>query len=150
MPSPLLARVPAIKGWSIPFEDPVPGMTTLRDAANCIQKLPKAKQAEPHWQAAVAALILAAEGKGPLLHARVGMLRAMNHGVERVFRTDRKATHWGKRELKRKPPLLMIVSSTKVAESSMTSACLRRSMASRVPQRCATRRSTTLVSNTMY
>jgi hypothetical protein len=47
------------------------------------------------------ALILAAEGKGPLLHARVGMLRAMNHGVERVFRSDRKDTHWGKRKLKR-------------------------------------------------
>jgi hypothetical protein len=38
-----------------------------------------------HWQAAVDdALIMAAEGRGPLLHARVGMLRAMNHGVERV------------------------------------------------------------------
>ena len=35
--------------------------------------------------AAIEALILAAEGRGPLLHARVGMLRAMNHGRERVF-----------------------------------------------------------------
>jgi hypothetical protein len=28
---------------------------------------------------------MAAERRGPLLHARVGMLRAMNHGVERMF-----------------------------------------------------------------
>jgi hypothetical protein len=87
--------------WSENFEDPTPGMTTLRDAADYIQKLSKAKQAEPHWQAAVEALIMAAEGRGPLLHARVGMLRAMNHGAERVFRSDRKETHWGKRKLKR-------------------------------------------------
>jgi hypothetical protein len=43
---------------------------------------------------------MAAEGRAPLLHARVGMLRAMNHGVERVY-SDRKETHWGKRKLKR-------------------------------------------------
>jgi hypothetical protein len=66
-----------------------------------IQQLPKAKQQLPHWQAAVEALIMAAEGRGPLLHARVGMLRAMNHGVERVFNSDRKDTHWGKRKLAR-------------------------------------------------
>jgi hypothetical protein len=44
---------------------------------------------------------MAAEGRGPLLHARVGMLRAMNHGVERVFDPDRKDTNWGKRKMKR-------------------------------------------------
>jgi hypothetical protein len=44
---------------------------------------------------------MAAEDRGPLQHARVGMLRAMNYGVERVFRSDRKETHWGKRKLKR-------------------------------------------------
>lgn len=66
--------------WNRRFEDPVPGLTTLRDAANYIERLPKAKQKLPHWQAAIEALILAAEGKGPMLHARVGMLRAMNFG----------------------------------------------------------------------
>ena len=29
--------------------------------------------------------------------ARIGMLRATNHGVERVFNPDRKDTRWGKR-----------------------------------------------------
>jgi hypothetical protein len=33
----------------------------------------------PRWQAATEALIMAAEDRGPLLHARVGMLRALNH-----------------------------------------------------------------------
>ena len=79
----------------------MPGMTTLQDAADHILKLPKAIEQLPYWQAAVEPLILAAEGRGPLLHARVGMLRAMNHGRERIFRTDRTEMHWGKRKLKR-------------------------------------------------
>jgi hypothetical protein len=44
---------------------------------------------------------LAAEGRGPLMHARVGVLRALNRNVERVFNPDRKEPHWGKRKLKR-------------------------------------------------
>ena len=66
--------------WSREFDDPVPGMASLRDAAEYITRLPKPEQAKPHWQAAIEALIMAAEGTGPLLHARVGMLRALNHG----------------------------------------------------------------------
>ena len=66
--------------WSRKFDDPIPGMVTLRDAAEYITRLPKAKQAEPQWQAAAEALLMAAEGRGPILHARVGMLRALNHG----------------------------------------------------------------------
>jgi hypothetical protein len=53
--------------WSDEFEDPISGLQTLHDAANYIQKLPKAQQQLPHWQAATEALILAAESKGPLL-----------------------------------------------------------------------------------
>jgi hypothetical protein len=66
--------------WSRPFDDPIPGIRTLRDAADHIMKLPKAEQAKPHWQAAIEAVIMAAEDRGPMLHARVGMLRAMNYG----------------------------------------------------------------------
>jgi hypothetical protein len=87
--------------WSTAFEDPIPGLRTFRDAANYIQRLPKAEQDLPHWQAAIEALMMAAEDRAPLLHARVGMLRAMHYGAERVFRSDRKETHWGKRKLKR-------------------------------------------------
>jgi hypothetical protein len=93
-------------GWSREFEDPIPlrkgrQLVTLKDAAAYIMKLPKAEQNAVEWQAATEALIMAAEGRGPLLHARVGMLRAMNHGVERVFNPDRKDTHWGKGKLAR-------------------------------------------------
>jgi hypothetical protein len=66
--------------WSREFEDMVPGLRTLRHAANYIKRLPKSEQVLPHWQAAVEALIMAAEDKGPLLHARIGMLRALNYG----------------------------------------------------------------------
>jgi hypothetical protein len=41
-------------------------------------KLSKADRDLPEWQAAGEALIMAAENRGPLLHARVGMLRGLN------------------------------------------------------------------------
>ena len=74
---------------------------TLRDAADYIMKLPKAEQDLEEWQAAIEALLMAAEDRGPLMHARIGMLRALNRHVERVFNPSRKDTHWGKRKLKR-------------------------------------------------
>jgi hypothetical protein len=47
-------------------------------------------------------LIRAAEGSPAwLMMARIAVLKAMNHGRERVFRSDRKETHWGKRKVKR-------------------------------------------------
>jgi hypothetical protein len=73
---------------------------TLRDAADYIMKLPKAELDIEEWQAAVEALIMAAEGRGPMMHSRIGVLRALNRDVEGVF-TDRKDLHWGKRKLKR-------------------------------------------------
>jgi hypothetical protein len=36
-----------------------------------------------------------------MLHVRIGMLRAMDRGKERVCRTDHKEQHWSKRTLKR-------------------------------------------------
>jgi hypothetical protein len=76
-------------------------LVTLRDAADYIMKLPKVEQNLEPWQTAVEALIMAAEDRGPLMHARIGMLRALNRNVERVFNSSRKDTHWGKRKLKR-------------------------------------------------
>ena len=57
---------------------------TLRDAADYIMKLPKAEQDLEEWQAAIEALLMAAEDRGPLMHARIGMLRALNRHVARV------------------------------------------------------------------
>jgi hypothetical protein len=46
---------------------------------------------------------MAAEDRGPLMHARIGMMRALNRHVERTFNPSRKAKtpHWGRRKLKR-------------------------------------------------
>lgn len=92
--------------WSRKFDEPIPllrnrKLVTLKDAAKYIQRLPKAEQTAPEWQAATEALIMAAEDKGPLMHARIGVMRALNRNVERVFNPDRKDPHWGKRKLKR-------------------------------------------------
>jgi len=64
-------------------------------------KLPKAEQDLPEWQTAVACLICAAEGRDFMMHARIGVLRALNRNVERTFDSSRKDTHWGKRKRKR-------------------------------------------------
>jgi hypothetical protein len=94
------------KGWSRPFDDPIPPprgrqLVTLQDAGNYITKLPKAEHATAEWQAAMQALILVAESGGPTMLARIGVMRALNRHIERVFNSDRKETHWGKRKRKR-------------------------------------------------
>ena len=94
------------KGWQRRFDDSIPlpdGRTllTLRDAADFITSLPKAEQNLEPWQTAIEALIMAAEGRGPVMHSRIGMMRALNQHVERMFNPDRKDSRWGKRKLKR-------------------------------------------------
>jgi hypothetical protein len=92
--------------WSSPFEDPIPlrrgrQLVTLRDAAEYITKLPKAEHDAPEWQAAMEALLLVVELGGPTMFARIGIVRALNRHVERVFNPDHKDHHWGKRKLAR-------------------------------------------------
>jgi hypothetical protein len=91
--------------WARPFDDPIllPGgreRLTLRDAAACIMKLPRGEQHLEEWQTATEALITAAEDRGPLMHARIGVLRGLNRNIERTL-ADRKEMTWGKRKLKR-------------------------------------------------
>jgi hypothetical protein len=38
---------------------------------------------------------------GPTMFARIGIMRALNRHVERVFNPDRKDNHWGRRKLAR-------------------------------------------------
>lgn len=96
-----------MKGWRRRFEDPIPlplvgrMLFTLEDAAGYMLKLSKAEHALPEWQAAGEAVIMAAEGRGPLMHARIGMLRALNRNVERVFNPDRKEPKWTRAKLLR-------------------------------------------------
>jgi hypothetical protein len=92
--------------WDQPFFEPIPlpkgkPLATLRDAALYITKLPKAEHDAEEWQAAMQALILVSEHDGPTMFARIGVMRALNRYVERVFDSSRKEKHWGRRKLAR-------------------------------------------------
>ena len=94
------------KGWSREFDDPVDlprgrRLVTLQDAGNYITKLPKAEHSAPEWQAAMQALILVATRGGPTMLARIGFMRALHRNEARVFNSDRKDKHWGRRKLAR-------------------------------------------------
>jgi hypothetical protein len=84
--------------WERPFDQPIllpsgPPARTLRDAANYIKKLQKSERDVREWRLAIQMLIDAAEDRGPMLFAKMGMDRALNRKVERVFKHDRKNTH---------------------------------------------------------
>ena len=54
------------------------------DAQGCSglhQGLPKKAHDTPHWQLAMEQLIDAAEGRNFAMHARIAVLRALNHGL---------------------------------------------------------------------
>ena len=75
----------AARGWSRPFDDPVPlpnggKLHTLRDAASYITKLPKHEHDAPAWRAAIEALMLVAEHGGDTMLRRIGIMRALYPG----------------------------------------------------------------------
>jgi hypothetical protein len=81
--------------WSRKFDEPIPlpkgrQLVTLKNAGNYITKLPKAEHDADEWQAAMRALLPVAELGGPTMFARIGVMRALNRNVERVFNPDRK------------------------------------------------------------
>jgi hypothetical protein len=87
--------------WSRKFDEPIPlpkerQLVALKDAGTYIAKLPKAEHTAAEWQAAMEALILVATLGGPTMFARIGIMRAFNRHVERVFNPDRKDHHWGR------------------------------------------------------
>jgi len=45
--------------------------------------------------------MLVADRGGPTMFARIGVMRALNRHVERVFDPSPKEKHWGKRKLAR-------------------------------------------------
>jgi hypothetical protein len=53
------------------------------------------------WQAAMQALLLVTEHDGPAMFARIGVMKALNCHVERVFDPSRKDTQWGRPKLAR-------------------------------------------------
>jgi hypothetical protein len=79
--------------WDRPFDQPVPlpsgpPARTLRDAANYIKKLPKLEHDTPEWRLAVQMLIDAAEDRGPMLFAKMGIDRALTRQTEDVVNPD--------------------------------------------------------------
>jgi hypothetical protein len=57
---------------------------TLRDAADYATSLPKKESDLPEWQAAIEVLMLASRGD-PTMMARIGVMKALNRHVVRVF-----------------------------------------------------------------
>lgn len=93
--------------WKRRFEDPVELpmgkiALTLKDAGDYITKLPDGQHKHPKWQAAMRVLIEAAEDRGPMMHARIGMLQALQKDLEPKFGPGKRvtpATKWGRRKL---------------------------------------------------
>jgi hypothetical protein len=81
-----------VAAWARLFDDPIlpPGgreLLTLRDAADYITSLPKAAQQLEEWQTAIECLIGATEDRDYMMHARIGVLRALNRHVERTLQS---------------------------------------------------------------
>jgi hypothetical protein len=88
----------ADRGWQRRFDESIPlprgrQLVTLEDAGKYITKLPKSEHDAAEWQAAMEALILVATSGGPTMFARIGIMRALNRHVERVFDPSRKDHH---------------------------------------------------------
>jgi len=95
--------------WDTAFDEPVElpnGKTarTLRDAGEYIAKLPKAEHEQKAWQTAMYCLIEAAEKRGPISFARMGMLQAIYKDDEPLFGPGKrvaKEPHWSRRKFAR-------------------------------------------------
>jgi hypothetical protein len=66
-----------------------------------VTKLPKNEADTAEWQVAIESLMLVATLGGPTMFARIGVMRALNRHVDRVFNPSRKDKHWGRRKLAR-------------------------------------------------
>ena len=69
--------------WDAKFDEPIPlpdggALTTLRDAATYIEALPAAEQRHPKVQAAIHVLLQAADHGGPMIFARIGVMRMLS------------------------------------------------------------------------
>ena len=60
-------------------------LLTLEDAGAYITQLPKADQQLDEWQIAIEARWLVVKQNGPTMFARIGVMKALNRHVERVF-----------------------------------------------------------------
>jgi hypothetical protein len=86
-------------GWSAPLDKefvPPKGkpIKTLADARDYLLKLPKSRHKEDDVQAAIEAVLLAADGRGPVLHATAGIGLVLNgrSGIQ-LPKSSRRACH---------------------------------------------------------
>jgi len=82
-------------GWGRELDEPsrcrkAASSFFLRDAANYSTALPAKEATLAKWRAAIEALILVADLGGPTMFARIGVVRALNRNVERVFNSSGK------------------------------------------------------------
>jgi hypothetical protein len=88
------------KGWRRPFADPIPPppQPRARHARGCRDLHHEAAEGPStrrrNGKAAMQALILVATKGGPTMLARIGIMRALNRHVERVFEPSGKKHHW--------------------------------------------------------
>jgi hypothetical protein len=73
-------------GWKRAFDDPIPlprgrHLVNLEDAGRYIMRLPEAEQQLDVWQAVTEALILVVTHRGPVMFARIAMLRAFERAA---------------------------------------------------------------------
>jgi len=86
-------------GWSAPLDRtfvPEKGkpIKTLADARDYLLKLPKSRHKEDDVQTAIEAVLMAAEGRGPVLHATagVGLVVEGRSGIQ-LPKSSRRARH---------------------------------------------------------
>jgi hypothetical protein len=82
--------------WDKPLERAIGDVKTLLDAYQVLLKLPKAKQKEPMVQAAAEALLMAAEGRGPMHTAQAAAAYAV-HGPRQDIQPKKPKLKIGKR-----------------------------------------------------
>jgi hypothetical protein len=93
--------------WDSRFAEPIVledgvKLASLREAiAYLIKTIPADERGSPAVLTAAEMLTKAAEYGHPVGFARIATLRALNRHTVRTFNPDRKATHWGRRKLKR-------------------------------------------------
>jgi hypothetical protein len=80
--------------WDRPFAQPVPlpkgpPAQTLREAADYIRTLPQPERERQEWRLAIQMLIDAAEDRGPMLLARMGIVRAIEGSVDAAVEPTR-------------------------------------------------------------
>ena len=81
--------------WSRRFDEPIPlldggELQTLLDAGRSVEALPKSQHDRPEWQTAIHFLLMAAEGRLPVMFAHIALLKALNAGTPKPPPAPRK------------------------------------------------------------